>query len=160
MINFIENKIKEATLSDDKVALKVYNEIKNSIHDFQYKDTIIPRRINDNIIRRIINRKYLKISNAYKQLSEAILQDLLSQYREQLEVLKKLIPEPVSAEELSYRLYIWADEHNFYGEQTLEDRMDIAIPKDRIRDAINFLQETFPTTDKQLIINTVKKYIK
>lgn len=159
MIN-IDDKIKEATLSQDKVALNAYKNIKAEFEKFQHSKTILPKRLNKDIQISLIFNYSNKLKDSIKQFSEANRQDLVDEYTSELEVVKKFLPEPANESEIEYCLYNWADELNFYGDKILEDRIEIAIPKDKIKDAVNHLKFKFPTTDGQFIYNIVKKYIK
>lgn len=159
MIN-IDDKIKEATLSQDKVALNAYKNIKAEFERFVHSGSMLPKRLNKDIQIKLIFDYSKKLKDSIKQFSEAGRQDLVDEYTSELEVVEKFLPEPATTEELDYHLYNWADELNFYGDKILEDRMEIAIPKDKIKDAVNHLKFKFPTTDGQFIYNIVKKYVK
>lgn len=102
--------------------------------------------------------------DAIKQFSEAHRDDLVASYTSELEVLKKLLPEPVDASDIEYILYNWADELNFmdYSEVqgTSENELPkIRIPKKEMGSAIKHLKMRFPTADGKMIAEIVKKYL-
>lgn len=158
MIN-IDLLIKNATLSKDKVALIAYKNIKAEFEKFIHGQTL-ERKLDRPIQEQIIANYSKKLEDSIKQFSEANRQDLVDEYTSELEVVKKLLPEPASESEIDYHLYNWADELNFYSGKILEDRMEIAIPKKEMGNAIKFLKQKFPVNDGQMIANIVKKYVK
>ena len=157
MIN-IDELIKEATLSKDKVALNAYKNIKAEFEKFSHAQ-ILERRITEDVSIRIMASYAKKLEDAIKQFSEARRDDLAADYTAELEVVRKLLPAPVDASEIDYHLYNWADELNYYSGKVLEDRMEIAIPKKEMGAAIKFLKSKFPTADGKMISEIVKKYI-
>lgn len=154
----IDQLIKEATLSRDKVALNAYKNIKAEFEKFKHAQ-ILERKLTKDVELRIISNYAKKLKEAINQFLEASREDLANEYREELEVVEKLLPAPVDASEIDYRLYNWADELNYYSGKVLEDRMEIAIPKKEMGAAIKFLKSKFPTADGKMISEIVKKYI-
>lgn len=106
-----------------------------------------------------------KLEDSISSFIEANREDLVSEYREELEVLKKLLPEPVSIEELYYELQDWSVEHNFYKISNTENSLDKCvttipnIPKKEMGNAIKHLKARFPQADGKMISEIVKKYI-
>lgn len=159
MIN-IDELIKNATLSQDKVALNAYKNIKSEFERFIHSGSMLPKRLTDEVQTYLIFDYSKKLKDSIRQFSEANRQDLVDEYTSELEVLQKLLPESANESEIEHHLYNWADELNFYSGEILEDRMEIAIPKKEMGNAIKFLKQKFPINDGQIIANIVKKYVK
>lgn len=153
----IDKLIAEARKARNQVDLKTYQNIKVEFDKFKHAQ-ILERKLTEEIQLRIMASYAKKLEDAILQFSEAGREDLASEYTSELEVVQKLLPEPVTAEELDFHLYNWADELNYYG-KVLEDRMEIAIPKKEMGNAIKFLKSKFPTADGKMISEIVKKYI-
>lgn len=154
----IDEYIKNATLSKDKVALNAYKNLKAELQKVLTSKNA--PKYSESLFLEVCNKYAKTLEDSIKQFSEANRQDLVDEYTSELEVVKKLIPEPVSESEIEHHLYNWADELNFYGEKISEDKIEIAIPKKEMGNAIKFLKQKFPINDGQTIANIVKKYIK
>ena len=169
MIN-IDNLIKNATLSKDKVALNAYKNIKSEFEKFKYAQKL-PRNIDEQTQLRIISNYSKKLKDSIKQFSEARRDDLVSEYTSELEVIEKLLPEPVNESEIYFELANWMIEHgyNFHKKSTsvLKDnkisKTDFEefdpIPKKEMGTAIKYLKSKFPTADGKMISEIIKKYI-
>ena len=154
--------IKEALLSKDRVALNAYKNLKSELQKVLTAKNA-PKYSEALFIQ--VTAKYAKsLEDAIKQFSEAHRDDLVASYTSELEVLKKLLPEPVDASDIEYILYNWADELNFmdYSEVqgTSENELPkIRIPKKEMGSAIKHLKMRFPTADGKMIAEIVKKYL-
>lgn len=159
----INTLIKNATLSHDKVALNAYKNIKSEFEKFKYAQKL-PRNIDEQTQFRIISNYSKKLKDSIKQFSEARRDDLVSEYTNELEVVKKLLPEPVNASDIN--LFIQDDEEffskylvsEFTGNED-ETVMVHKIPKKDMGKAIKYLKSKFPTADGKMISEIVKKYI-
>ena len=166
----INTLIKNATLSKDKVALNAYKNIKSEFEKFKYAQKL-PRNIDEQTQLRIISNYSKKLKDSIKQFSEAHRDDLVSEYTSELEVIEKLLPEPVNESEICFELANWMIEHgyNFHKKSTsvLKDnkisKTDFEefdpIPKKEMGTAIKYLKSKFPTADGKMISEIIKKYI-
>lgn len=153
----IDQLIKESLLAKDRVSLNAYKNLKSELQKVltaknapEYSEALFMQ----------VTAKYAKsLEDAILQFSEAHRDDLVASYTSELEVVKKLLPAPVTAEDIEYILYNWTDELNYYSGEILEDRMEIAIPKKEMGAAIKHLKMRFPTADGKMISEIVKKYI-
>lgn len=88
--------------------------------------------------------------------------DLMSEYTSELEVVKKLLPEPVNESQIKTTLGIWADKSGYarhdFGENSYALPI-IEIPKKEMGTAIKYLKSKFPTADDKMVSEIVKKYI-
>lgn len=113
--------------------------------------------------------KYAKsLEDAILQFSEAHRDDLVSEYTSELEVVKKLLPEPVNESQINSELCIWAGENKFIETSLIEDwgysydaieTSKPFIPKKEMGRAIKHIKSKFPTADGKLISEIVKQYV-
>lgn len=165
----IDDLIKNATLSRDKVALNAYKNIKTELQKVltaknapEYSEALFIQ----------VTAKYAKkLEESISQFSEAHRDDLVAEYTSELEVVKKLLPKPVNELEICFELVNWMIEHgyNFHKKSTsvLKDnkisKTDFEefdpIPKKEMGTAIKYLKSKFPTANGKMISEIVKKYI-
>lgn len=101
---------------------------------------------------------------AILQFLEARREDLVSSYTSELEVVKKLLPEPVKASDIYS--FIESDEEffdqyyitKFIGNND-ETVMLQQIPKKDMGKAIKYLKFKFPAADGKMISEIIKKYL-
>ena len=158
--------IKEALLSKDNIALNAYKNLKSELQKVltaknapEYSEALFIQ----------VAAKYAKsLEDAILQFSQAHRDDLVSEYTSELEVVKKLLPEPVNEAQIMYELIQWAknDFENF--SSTLEydaevgaviPRINIQIPKKQMGNVIKYVKSKLPTADGKMISEIVKKYI-
>lgn len=156
----INTLIKNATLSKDKVALNAYKNIKSEFEKFKYAQKL-PRNIDEQTQFRIISNYSKKLKDSIKQFSEARRDDLVSEYTSELEVIEKLLPEPVNESEICS--FIGEDEffnkYNYEESNPNFNSYTIQIPKKEMGTVIKYLKSKFPTADGKMISEIVKKYI-
>ena len=155
MINVNEH-IAKAMKSKNQVELRAYKNLKAEIQILQTAKNAKPYDEAAEI--QLISKMCKKLEDSISSFIEANREDLASEYREELEVLKKLLPKPVEASDIEYILYIWADQKNFM-DYSKEDLPEIAIPKKEMGNAIKYLKSRFPQADGKMISEIVKKYI-
>lgn len=155
MIN-INECIAKAMKSKNQVELRAYKNLKAEIQILQTAKNAKPYDEAAEI--QLISKMCKKLEDSISSFIEANREDLASEYREELEVLKKLLPKPVEASDIEYILYIWADQKNFM-DYSKEDLPEIAIPKKEMGNAIKYLKSRFPQVDGKMISEIVKKYI-
>lgn len=154
----INELIKNATLSKDKIALNAYKNLKSELQKVLTSKNA--PKYSESLFLEVCNKYAKTLEDSIRQFSEANRQDLVNEYTSELEVVKKLLPEPALESEIEHHLYNWADELNFYDKNFSEDKIEIAIPKKEMGNAIKFLKQKFPINDGQMIANIVKKYVK
>ena len=155
MIN-INECIAKAMKSKNQVELRAYKNLKAEIQILQTAKNAKPYDEAAEI--QLISKICKKLEDSISSFIEANREDLASEYREELEVLKKLLPEPVEASDIEYILYDWADEKNFT-DYSKENSPKITIPKKEMGSAIKHLKSRFPQADGKMISEIVKKYI-
>lgn len=150
----IDELIKNATLSHDKVALNAYKNIKA---EFQKIQTAKNYDSNWSEQRELqIIGKYAKsLEDAILQFSEAHRDDLVASYTSELEVVKKLLPAPVNESDIKSEFEMWMIQNAENGK--LESYNN--LPKKEMGNAIKYLKSKFPTADGKMISEIVKNYI-
>lgn len=162
----VDRLIKEALLEKDKIALNAYKNLKTELQKVltaknapEYSEALLIQ----------VTAKYAKsLEDAISQFSEARRDDLVSEYTSELEVVKKLLPEPVNASQI--RSYLLSMEfqkilhpENFEKIEKLEKLgivgLNIEIPKKEMGTVIKYLKSKFPTADGKMISDIVKKYV-
>lgn len=151
----INNLIKKAMKSKNQTELKAYRNIKS---EFLIAETAKNAEALDEARQISILKKYAgKLEKSILDFSEAGREDLVAEYRDELEVVKKLLPEPVNESQICLELCQWA-EYKGYGFELSTDN-PIHIPKKDMGIAIRHLKEMFPQADGKMISEIVKKYV-
>ena len=165
MIN-IDSLIKQAMKSKNKTELEAYKNIKVEIQKNQTAKGAKP--LTDESQIAIISKYTKSLEDAIKQFSEAHRDDLVASYTSELEVIKKLLPEPVNESQIMYELIQWSKNNleNFSSTPEYDaeigaviPRINIQIPKKQMGIVIKHLKSKFPTADGKMISEIVKKYI-
>jgi uncharacterized protein YqeY len=150
----IDNLIKDALKNKHIVELKVYRNLKADIIAFKTQKNA--PEYNEASEISIIRKYATKMEDAEKQYSQAGREDLATECREELEVLKKLLPKPVEAQDINSILAGWCVRNNFVN---TENESKIEIPKKSMGLAIKAMKEAFPTADGKIISEVVKQYV-
>lgn len=165
MIN-IDELIKQALKSQNKTELKAYRNLKA---EFLKAETAKNAKPIDEARQIQIIKKYCDtLEKSILDFSEARREDLASEYRDELEVLQKLLPKPVNESQICSELRIWAGQNKLIEMYLTEkgvyqfDAIEVSkpfIPKKEMGNAIKHLKSKFPQADGKLISEIIKKYI-
>ena len=151
MLN-IDELIKESLKNKKTSELKVYRNLKADIMAFKTQKNA---PIYDEAAELKIIQKYVtKMEDAEKQYSQAGREDLASECRDELEVLRKLLPEPVTASEIYEELRYWAEKNHYLNEEIASE---IQIPKKEMGVVIKYIKSKLPTADGKMISEIVKE---
>ena len=153
MLN-IDELNKESLKNKKTSELKVYRNLKADIMAFKTQKNA--PTYNEAAELKIIQKYVTKMEDAEKQYSQAGREDLASECRDELEVLRKLLPEPVEAQDINSILAGWCVKNNFVN---TENEAKIEIPKKSMGLAIKAMKEVFPTADGKIISEVVKQYV-
>ena len=153
MIN-IDELIKDSLKNKKTAELKVYRNLKADIMAFKTQKNA--PEYNEASEISIIRKYATKMEDVEKQYYQAGREDLASECREELEVLKKLLPKPVEAQDIKSILAGWCVRNNFVN---TENESKIEIPKKSMGVAIKAMKEVFPTADGKIISEVVKQYV-
>lgn len=153
MLNF-DVLIKDSMMDKDAVGLRVYRNLKTDVMNFKTQKNA--PKYDEAAELKIIQKYAIKMEDAEKQYLEAGREDLATECREELEVLKKWLPAPATAQDVCSILAGWCANNGFVNEET---EQKLAIPKKSMGTAIKAMKEVFPTADGKMISNIVKEYL-
>lgn len=151
MLN-IDELIKESLKNKKTVELKAYRNLKSEIT--LAKTAKNAMGFNEAVLFSIITKYCKKLEDAEKQYSQAAREDLASECRDELEVLRKLLPEPVLASEIYEELRYWAEKNHYLNEEIASE---IKIPKKEMGVVIKYIKSKLPTADGKMISDIVKE---
>ena len=148
----IDELIKESLKNKKTSELKVYRNLKADIMAFKTQKNAPTY---DEVAELKIIQKYVtKMEDAEKQYSQADREDLASECRGELEVLRKLLPEPVKESDLCDFIQGYAIDRNWVGTDDVSTR--IMIPKKNMGEVIKATKNQFPIVDGKIISEIVK----
>ena len=165
MIN-IDELIKQAMKSKNSDELRAYKNLKAEIQLLKTAKNAKPYDEAAEI--QLISKMCKRLEEDIGGFSEAHREDLESECRSELEVLKKLLPEPVNESQIYSELYIWAGNNKLIEMYLTEkgvyqfDAIEVSkpfIPKKEMGNAIKYLKSKFPQADGKMISNIVKEYV-
>ena len=157
MLN-VDDLIKGSMKSRNQTELRAYKNLKAEIQAFKTAKNAKPY---DEAAEISIIRKYCeKLEKSILSFSEAHREDLVAEYRDELTVLKKLLPEPVNESQVCSELSEWCRENHFTQrfQTAIGYEEHLIIPKKEMGNAIKHLKFKFPQADGKLISNIVKEY--
>ena len=147
MLN-IDELIKESLKNKKIVELKVYRNLKADIMAFKTQKNAPTY---DEAAELKITQKYVtKMEDAEKQYSQAGREDLASECRDELEVLRKLLPEPINEQEVLDWVTNTCLDRGWVSDSKLK------IPKKEMGIFIKQIKAAFPTADGKMISEIVK----
>lgn len=155
MLN-IDLLIKNSMKSKNQEELRAYRNLKS---EFLKAQTAKGAKPLDETKQIQIIKKYCEnLEKSILSFSEARREDLESEYRSELEVLKKLLPGPVNESQILWELF-----HGWYGQRP-EGAVCSAvhlmkIQKKEMGNAIKHLKSKFPQADGKMISNIIKEYV-
>ena len=158
MVN-IDELIKAALKSQNKTELRAYRNLKTEIQLLKTAKNAKPYDEAAEI--QLISKICKRLEEDIRGFSEAHREDLESECRSELEVLKKLLPEPVGPSEIMLGLWEWAGQNNFLVpfNENPNNFSQPKIPKKEMGSVIKHLKSKFPQADGRVISNVVKEYI-
>ena len=147
----IDKLIKDSMMNKDAAGLRVYRNLKTDIMNFKTQKNA--PNYDEAAELKIIQKYSAKMEDAEKQYLEAGRQDLATECREELDILKTLLPKPVTPEEIEH--FLW--EYGISNEIIYESKL--IIPKKSMGIVIKLVKETYPTADGKMVSDIVKKYV-
>lgn len=142
--------------SGDKVALRAYKNLKAEIQKVKTAKNAKP--YTDAAEIQLISKMCKNLEDAILDFSKAHREDLVSDYTSELEVLKKLLPEPVNESQICSFVEEYCLNNNLVGNTEAQENI-IQIPKKEMGKVIKVVKETYPQADGKLISSIVKKYV-
>lgn len=161
MIN-IDELIKNSMKSKNQEELRAYKNLKAEIQLLKTAKNAKP--YNEVAEIQLISKMCKRLEEDIRGFSEARREDLESECRSELEVLKKLLPEPVNESQIRSELYNYGLNVGWsraepMGKDIRGRNLIIQIPKKEMGNAIKHLKSKFPQADGKTISNIVKEYI-
>jgi uncharacterized protein YqeY len=144
----IDELIKDSLKNKKTVELKVYRNLKADIMAFKTQKNA--PEFTEAVFYSIINKYIKKMEDAEKQYFQAGREDLSSECREESEVLRKLLPEPVTSQEILDLVTNTALDRNWVNGEK------IAIPKKEMGNFIKQIKTVFPTADGKMVSDIIK----
>ena len=151
MLN-IDELIKESLKNKKTTELKVYRNLKADVLTFQTQKNA--PEFTESVFFNLVSKYIKKLEDTEKIYSEAHREDLASECRDELEVLRKLLPEPVTASEIYEELRYWAEKNHYLNEEIASE---IQIPKKEMGVVIKYIKSKLPTADGKMISEIVKE---
>lgn len=141
MLN-IDELIKESLKNKKSVDLKVYRNIKAEIMAFktQKGTPVFDEAAEINILKKYAS----KLEDSKNQYSQAGREDLVSECIDELEVLQKLLPEPVKESDIEAYVAHWYEN---------------GIEKKNMGSVIKEIKSQYPGADGKMISEIVKKHL-
>ena len=158
MLN-VDHLIKESMKSRNQTELRAYKNLKAEIQAFK---TAQNAKLYDEAAEISIIKKYCeKLEKSILSFSEAHREDLVAEYSDELEVLRKLLPEPVNESQVCSELSEWCRENHFTQkfQTAIGYEEHLVIPKKEMGNAIKHLKSKFPQADGKLISTIVKSFV-
>ena len=155
----IDSLVKQALKSQNKTELRAYRNLKA---EFLKAETAKNAKPIDEARQVQIIKKYCDtLEKSISDFSEAHREDLVADYRDELEVLQKLLPEPVNESQIYSELKEWCLSNHFTQQfwTALGAETHLLIPKKEMGNAIKYLKSKFPQADGRVISNVVKEYV-
>ena len=141
MLN-IDELIKKSLKNKKSVDLKVYRNIKAEIMAFktQKGTPVFDETAEINILKKYAS----KLEDSKNQYSQAGREDLVSECIDELEVLQKLLPEPVKESDIEAYLVHWYEN---------------GIEKKNMGSVIKEVKSQYPGADGKMVSEIVKKHL-
>lgn len=161
MLN-IDKLIKNAMKSKNQAELRAYKNLKA---EFQLAETAKNAKPLDEARKIQILNKYIKtLEKSILDFSKAHREDLVAEYRDEQEVLRKLLPEPVNESQICSELYNYGLSVGWsraipMGKGIRGSYLITQIPKKEMGNVIKYLKSEFPQADGKMISDIVKEYI-
>lgn len=152
----INELIKSSMKSGDKVALRAYKNLKAEIQKVKTAKNAKP--YTDAAEIQLISKMCKNLEEAILDFSKAHREDLVADYTSELQVLKKLLPEPVNESQICSFIEEYCLNNNFVGSTEAQENI-VQIPKKEMGKVIKVVKETYPQADGKLISSIVKKYV-
>ena len=155
----IDKLIMEARKEQKKKKLQAYQNVKAELQvAMKAKNAKV---FNEQSQLEVINKYAKKLQDAISTFLEANRQDLAAEYREELSIVQKLLPKPVTRSEIND--FIVSDENfstQFFTAYINDENKEIiGIMKKNMGNAIKAVKTKFPTADGKLISDIIKSLL-
>lgn len=142
--------------SGDRVALRAYKNLKAEIQKVKTAKNAKP--YTDAAEIQLISKMCKNLEEAILDFSKAHREDLVADYTSELEVLKKLLPEPVNESQICSFIEKYCLNNNFVGNTEAQENI-IQIPKKEMGKVIKAVKDKYPQADGKVVSSIVKGYV-
>lgn len=149
----INKLIREAMKSNDRDALRTYQNLKTEIQ--LVKTAKNAKEYTEAVEIQLLSKMCKKLEDAIISFSDAGRDDLVSSYTIELHILQKLLPKPVSESEICSAIILWCAKNGYCDGVTA----DCSIPKKEMGITIKAIKDKYPNADGKLIAKIVKSYV-
>lgn len=158
MLN-INELIKTAMKSKNKAELRAYKNLKAEIQILKTAKNAKPYDEAAEI--QLISKMCKKLEDAILGFSKAHREDLASEYRDELDVLRKLLPEPVTQSDIMLILWSWSNSKGFLAQfnENPNNFSEPQLPKKEMGNAIKYIKSKLPQADGKMVSDVVKEYV-
>lgn len=155
----IDKLIMEARREQKKKKLKAYQNIKAKLEiEMKKKNAQV---FNEQSQLEVISKYAKMLQDDISTFLELNRQDLAAEYREELSIVQKLLPKPVTRSDIND--FIVSDENfstQFFTKYKNEENKEvIGIEKKNMGNAIKAVKAKFPTADGKLISDIIKSLL-
>ena len=148
--------IKTSMKSGDKGALRAYKNLKAEIQKVKTAKNAKP--YTDAAEIQLISKMCKNLEDAILDFSKAHREDLVADYTSELEVLKKLLPEPVNESQICSFIEEYCLNNNFVRSTEAQENI-VQIPKKEMGKVIKAVKDKYPQADGKLVSSIVKGYV-
>jgi uncharacterized protein YqeY len=136
--------------SQDKETLTVLRMVKGAM---QLEEINKKQELNDEDVIAVLSKQIKTRKESIVEFEKAGREDLVNEYKEELEVLQTLLPKPVTKEEITECIRLLAIEKNWtFG-------TEISIPKKEMGTVIRQVKSEFPSADGKVVSEIVKSFL-
>lgn len=145
----IDSLIENARKTSNKEALRAFQNIKAKIQIA--KTSKNGKNYNESDEIRLISNYVKSLQEDIKTFSEAHRDDLISEYTSELEVLKQLVPEPPTSQEIENFIEEWGKNNG--------KEIPVQIQKKEFGPVIKAVRDKFPQCAGDVISHIIKKHV-
>ena len=138
--------------SGDKVALRAYKNLKAEIQIVKTAKNARP--YDDTTEIKIISKMCKKLEDAISTFSKAHRDDLVADYTSELEVLKKLLPEPVNESQINSFIESYGTKAGLMDHY----KISVEIPRYKMSEVMKEIRNKYPQACGKMVSEIIKKY--
>ena len=139
--------------SGDKVALRAYKNLKAEIQIVKTAKNARP--YDDTTEIKIISKMCKKLEDAISTFSKAHRDDLVADYTGELEVLKKLLPEPVNESQINSFIESYGTKAGLMDHY----KISVEIPRYKMSEVMKEIRNKYPQACGKMVSEIIKKYV-
>ena len=139
--------------SGDKVALRAYKNLKAEIQKVKTAKNAKP--YTDATEIQLISKMCKNLEDAILDFSKAHREDLVADYTSELEVLKKLLPEPVNESQINSFIESYGTKAGLMDHY----KISVEIPRYKMSEVMKEIRNKYPQACGKMVSEIIKKYV-